>query len=343
MKEYFVLQLLHKQYTGELEGQDMALLQDWISQSSENKAFSETVKKIWQLSANYTPSVNFESRTESAFDKFSQKIQAEKTTAITASSNETVAKTRTLKPLRWIAGVAAVGLLVTSAFFMMNQSSDSSNLVAYSTIADQKGEKLELVDQSMIYLNEKTNLNYYTETSGTERKVLLEGESYFEVQPSKKPFIIETANAIVTVVGTKFNVDSDEIITKVHVKEGKVELRPKNSSKSILLTENMTGIYNSETKKLYRKQSKSYNGDSWLTGGFSFEDAPLNEVFETLENHYNVDIYVKDKGIETCVFTSPVYQDNTIQEVLNVMQVIYAFDYQLDDERIIISGGICGK
>ena len=299
MKEYFILQLLHKQFTGQLEEIDKSLLSDWVSQSPDNKAFSDSILRIWQASANFAPPVSFENRTEAALDRFRSNIRQESAVSPTQTiieSNGHTAKVRSLRPLRWITGIAASAAVLVAAMFILNQSNGSS-YESLATLSDQKQE-IHLADASSVWVNEKSTIKYFNETPKEERRVFLDGVAFFEVESDKDlPFIVETDNAIVTVVGTKFNVNSDENGTTVMVKEGKVELQPKFSNQKVLLMENMTGVYEVETKKLYRKQSKTYNGDSWITGGFSFEDDLLSEVFSVLENHYNVDIDVKNPDI----------------------------------------------
>lgn len=336
MKEYFILQLLHKQFTGQLEEVDKSLLSDWVSQSADNKAFSDSILRIWQSSANYAPPVSFDSNLNNALDRFRSNIQQEATIALPQVTQEApTAKIKSLNSLKWISGIAASAIVLLAAVFLLNQG-NSSSYESLATLSDQKQE-IQLEDQSTIWVNEKSTIEYFNEIPDEERKVLLSGVAFFDVAPNKdKPFVIETENAFVTVLGTKFNVNADENGTTVMVKEGKVELQPKLSNQKVILTENMTGVFEVATKKLYRKQSKSYNGDSWITGGYSFEDAMLSEVFSVLENHYNVDIYVKNTELNTNVFTSPVYQDSELTDVLDAMQIIYGFTYELKEGRYII-------
>ncbi len=343
MKEYFILQLLHKQFTGQLEEVDKSLLSDWVSQSPENKAFSDSILKIWQASANFAPPVSFENRTESALDRFRSAIRQEAITPATQESTileQPTAKIRTLTPLKWISGIAASAIILLSAVFLLDKNSGDNSYASLATLSEQKQE-IQLIDRSTVWVNEKSTVKYFDEVPSKERKVFLDGVAFFDVEKSDKPFVIETDNAVITVLGTKFNVNADKDGTTVMVKEGKVQLQPKLSNKHIILMENMTGIYEVDTKKLYRKQASSYKGDSWIRGGYSFEDDSLEDVFSVLENHYNVDIIIQNDDLKKCVFTSPVYQDSTLESVLDVMQLIYGFNYALKDGIYHIEGGSC--
>ncbi len=348
MKEYFILQLLHRQFTGQLEDADKTLLSDWVSQSPDNQAFSDSILRIWHASANYSPPVSFETRTESAFEKFKSAIQNEQPqapvtkTMHVVSPKEPTASIRSLNPARWLTGIAAAAILTFGAYFLMQQDGNSSSFATLATIADQTQE-IQLADESTVWVNEKSTIKYFDEVPSEDRRILLDGVAFFDVAPNGKPFIVETDNAFIRVLGTEFNVTATKDKTSVMVKEGKVELQPKLSNQKIILMENMTGVYEVPTKKLYRKKSKTYNGDSWMTGGFSFEDEKLSDVFEVLENHFNTDIYLKNLDLRDCEFTSPVYQDTKLEEVLDVMQIIYGFSYELKDGRYIIEDGSCGN
>ena len=349
MNEHFVIQLLHKHYTGELDAKDRDLLLDWLQESPDNKSYGDSIKQIWDQSANYAPKVDFESKTESAFQKFSANIRKESspvtdTPQLTAKEKE--AKTRSLPYMRWASAIAASLILISGAFWILSQSNSNdigAEMATISTISDQQ-EKMILSDKSVVWLNEKSTMRYFGEESAEQRSVFLEGEAFFEVQESSAPFVITTENAEIKVLGTIFNVDSDENKTEVHVKSGTVELRPLNSNQVIELNDLQIGVYDAVNKKLFHKKSKSYNGDSWKTKGFSFEDAKLSEVFNTLEDYYEVKIELENKSILECVFTSPIYQNAEIDEVLSVMQVIYNFDYKRSEDNdtlIQISGGKC--
>ena len=56
-------------------------------------------------------------------------------------------------------------------------------------------------------LNSASELRYPVRFTGTERKVFLTGEAYFEVERGEsKPFLVHTSRGCVKVLGTEFNV-----------------------------------------------------------------------------------------------------------------------------------------
>lgn len=72
-------------------------------------------------------------------------------------------------------------------------------------------------DSSEIWLNAGTAIKYPEKFSKAQRLVYLDGEAYFSVRKDvAKPFIVETSQLSVKVLGTRFNVKAyadDELVT----------------------------------------------------------------------------------------------------------------------------------
>ena len=91
------------------------------------------------------------------------------------------------------------------------QDRDDDGPVPMQTIAVPAGQcvNLTLPDGSSIWLNAQTTIQYPVSFNKHERKIKLDGEAYFEVAKDKKrPFIVNTKDCSVEVLGTKFNVDA---------------------------------------------------------------------------------------------------------------------------------------
>ena len=92
---------------------------------------------------------------------------------------------------------------------------------------DQKNILVSLPDGSKIYLNRNSEFSYRKNFGKHGRNVKLTGEAFFEISPDvSKPFIIDAGKAKVKVVGTSFNVitNNRESAVEVFVKTGKVML-----------------------------------------------------------------------------------------------------------------------
>ena len=87
-------------------------------------------------------------------------------------------------------------------------------------------EQVELPDGSIVSLNKNSKISY--DGSFEPRIVKLEGEAFFSVNEGETPFIVETEDGEVEVVGTEFNVKSKGDKMEVEVEEGGVKMKLKS-------------------------------------------------------------------------------------------------------------------
>src|SRR5690606_39189801 len=138
-----------------------------------------------------------------------------------------------------------------------------------------KGE-LTLADGSIVWLNSNSKL-YYPDEFGSERKVYLEGEAYFEIKPDpNKPFRIITGKGVTEVLGTAFNLNSTGDKVTITVMEGMVAMYPeKQSEKKIILEKGESGFFHQAENELSKILMDDPNFLAWKTGIVRFEDSSL--------------------------------------------------------------------
>ncbi len=88
------------------------------------------------------------------------------------------------------------------------QEKCDSSLVEYTEIVVPRGEySLRLADGPTVILNSETRIRFPNSFIGTERKIFLSGEAYFNVaRDETRPFLVEFLGGSVRVLGTQFNV-----------------------------------------------------------------------------------------------------------------------------------------
>jgi transmembrane sensor len=229
--------------------------------------------------------------------------------------------------------VAAVALLVLGLGFTsiyLNNSGAFSKKISVATGFDQKNILVSLPDGSKIYLNRNTELIYRANFGKHGRNVALKGEAFFEIAPdATKPFIIDAGKANVKVVGTSFNVitENNEAAVEVFVKTGKVLLSDNSSSNSLLLDPGFIGKMDSKTS------GKEVNNDpnylSWNTGLLVYDNQKLDVVFKDLKRVYNMDIVADDPSILENPWHSPIdtgSQDTIIRIICASFNLGYTKD-----------------
>lgn len=114
------------------------------------------------------------------------------------------------------AGAAALAVAIAIGHFVPQRPD-------YRTQVAQTRE-VRLDDGSMVSLGARSALD--VEFTATERRVrLVGGEAFFSVtKDAGRPFVVAAGDALIRVVGTRFNVNLDQARARVAVEEGVVEV-----------------------------------------------------------------------------------------------------------------------
>jgi transmembrane sensor len=214
--------------------------------------------------------------------------------------------------------VAAVALIILSlgtTVVYLNNNGTFSKKITLATGNEQKNLLVALPDGSRIFLNRNTEFSYRANFGKHRRDVSLSGEAFFEISAdASKPFIIDAGNAKVKVVGTSFNVitENSESAVEVFVKTGKVMLSDNSGSQSIFLDPGFVGTMDSKISG--KTINKNPNYMSWNTGLLVYNGQKLDVVINDLKRVYNMDIVADDPGILDNTWTSPI--DNQPQDTI---------------------------
>ncbi len=193
----------------------------------------------------------------------------------------------------------------------------------YSTLSVPKGITfpLTLEDGSSVWLNADSRLRFPSAFGGEQRRVYLEGEAYFEVEPdSARPFIVETAGQTVTVTGTAFNIYAypGEAGTYTTLLSGGVELN--YGDRSVTLRPGQQARLTNEGMSIV--EVKTDDVTMWKDGIFLFSDTTLENVFVRLARWYDIDFVFDDPAAahEVLMGNLPVYDE--IDPLLNIIEMM---------------------
>lgn len=201
-----------------------------------------------------------------------------------------------------LAGVAATVLLLFftgRAFYGPSGDHTTTTTTAY---AEQR--TVTLPDGSRVHMNANSTLRYAENWNDTDdREVWLDGEAFFEV--AKKPathqkFRVTTPDLSIAVLGTVFNVNTQEDGTSVFLEEGSIALELKDLGKGEQLMAPGDLIkYSANRKEVIAEErnSQSKVHTSWKDGVLTFEDTPMADVLRRLENIYGLTISIEDSTV----------------------------------------------
>ncbi|MCU0461449.1 MAG: FecR domain-containing protein [Bacteroidales bacterium] len=242
---------------------------------------------------------------------------------------------------RLIRVAAAILVLIglgTTAIYIGNSDALIKTIIA-STGDDQKNQAVSLPDGSSIILNRNTRLSYKSNFGKRSRQVSLSGEAFFEITAdASKPFTIDAGKASVKVVGTSFNVITDNVdsAVEVFVTSGKVMLTDNSGIRDITLEPGDVGTMDSKHAQKTLNQNPNYM--SWNTGKLNYDGQSLEIVFRDLKRVYNMDIKADDPAILSNRWTSPIdiqSRDTIIRLICTSFNLSYTKDgnvYHLSKE-----------
>lgn len=197
------------------------------------------------------------------------------------------------RPWLVVTRLVAASVVIAAAliFGWLNRPVDTLERVA----AAGSREIVELPDGSMVHLNSGSRI-YYPASFREKREVRLEGEAYFDVQHDKLPLRVETFNATVQVLGTRFVVrawpDESEPETRVGLLEGVVKLVSRTDAQEFATLSPGESMVVSATG-LSPSRASVEEANAWRTGDLVFLDVPLDEIVADLERRFDVRIQVR--------------------------------------------------
>ena len=187
-----------------------------------------------------------------------------------------------------------------------------------------------LPDGSTAHLNSDSRLRYrsgflaWPFMPAGERRVTLEGEAFFEVVRDARPFVVETFNARVEVLGTQFNVRARqgplEGETKVTLATGRVLVTDQaDLDYTMVLSQagQMACVGEAATAPPSAPVGRLNRVLAWRQRGFAVVDQPLAFVLAEVERRYALSIDVEE-GIALTVSLTLFYpRGATAEEIIH--------------------------
>lgn len=205
--------------------------------------------------------------------------------------------------------------------------------IRYNTMSTPNGRQFTVVlpDGTKVWLNAASSLRYPTMFTGTERKVEITGEAYFEVaKNASMPFRALVNNStVVEVLGTAFNISSynNEKEIKATLVEGAVRVITDNNAESrinsvVLKPGEQAKITAAETSRGALTVLKNVDIGkviAWKNGLFNFNGVKLEDAMMQLARWYDIEI-VYEKDVPNITFFGEVSRDVSLAGLLKGLE-----------------------
>jgi ferric-dicitrate binding protein FerR (iron transport regulator) len=215
--------------------------------------------------------------------------------------------------------------------------------VVFNTISTPRGGQYQvtLSDGTIVWLNAASSIRFPVVFTGTERKVEITGEAYFEVAKNKDmPFKVKAASSEIEVLGTHFNVNAydDEASIKTTLLEGAVKVSVPgiagNQSSKFLKPGQQAGI-NKEGKINVMDNADTEEAVAWKNGRFQYNSTDLKTIFRQIARWYDVEVEYKGNINLHC--TGQLTRNVNVSKVFEKLALTEAVQIKIDAKKIIIS------
>lgn len=226
------------------------------------------------------------------------------------------------------------------AYRVNGQLYPSTNTLIYNTISTPRGGqyKVTLSDGSKIWLNAESSIRFPVAFTGTQRKVEITGEVYFEIaKDTQRPFIVKTPGSEVEVLGTHFNLNAydDEGVIRTTLLEGKIKVTAQNNQASQqTLTPGQQSIQEKEKIRVVNN-ADTEAATAWIKGRFQFKSADLRSILRQIGRWYDVDVeYVGNVDLH---FTGQLTRNEEVTKVFEKLELTGEVKFKTEGRKIIVS------
>jgi len=309
-------QFVTRLYSGELSGHEERQLQKWRNEHRDHEQALQTMLALWDLSSHlYQPVA--QKRT------FRRRLRSWGLSAAAGVvlSAGVLYLANIEKPAADYPSTVSI-VAQTNVNETATQQSATKQLTAttgkpeavrqehrYLRTGTGEVDTIALSDGSIVTLNTKTTLQ--VAFNDAERYVVLvEGEAFFDVESDvQRPFVIDTGEQEIRVLGTKFNVRKEESGVRVAVVEGKVAVTRVSSIPSAnSMNDNYPASFDAEDYLLEAGAIGSFSttadvvastnfaqvseAQNWRRGIFRFDDSSLAEVVKEFNRYRSHKIHL---------------------------------------------------
>lgn len=343
------IKLIAQYLAGECSSTEKEDVDRWLESDTDNKKLMKEFRRIWKASGEKNSRFDRYFDTEDDWDELRNRIMREfekKDTSLPlphlSSSHGLNFKARLSQFMRVAAVVVIASLLGFLAYQNLNQFEQEPVEPALREIAMEKGQRgsLTLSDGTKVKLNADSKIILPNVFESDKREVTLIGEGYFDVAPNPdRPFIINTNEAVIQVLGTVFAIRSypEDKAVQVVVKEGRVSLRSQKrfaKDKAILSAGELGQLFLADNRITTKKAVDLDLFLSWTDGYLKFENTPMDEVARQLERKYDIEVKFDRIKLKELRLTAEL-KSRSIRYNLDAISTSLDISYEMNQQTVV--------
>ncbi|WCL53205.1 FecR family protein [Gimibacter soli] len=296
-----------RQRSGIMDESDVAELNDWLAAAEQHRdaywrarAFDESLDDIAAEVLEPLLIAELEADAAAAAEA---RMPAGPATGDILPFRKAAPPAPTNSGWRTMMQAAAVFLVAGVAGLMLWQEPPAEATIYETAVGRQ--QTISLADGSAVTLNTGSRLE--AGLDGNDRHVRLQqGEAFFDVSHDEAhPFVVESGNTRIIVLGTSFSVRHDSEGETVVVLTGRVQVQYENDQRteSALLSANER-IKVSETDEPKVEKSEPGIDFAWRDGWLRFRQTPLAEAVADLNRYRRQKLVIEDERLKNLPLTA---------------------------------------
>lgn len=195
--------------------------------------------------------------------------------------------------------------------------------------------QVNLPDGTEVRLNSGSVFSYSKWDWIWSRRVELEeGEAFFIVEKGKKLQVI-TAEGMVTMPGTRFNVHMRNKRLQVSCYDGKLSVN--YGADEQVLTPGQSFIF--ANGEIVDGESAGITAQpSWVKGITRLRKVPFRELLESLERTFAIEVIQQDSALDSLVYSGSFPNDPEVAFKLALRPMKVAYEFEANKKQLIILG-----
>ncbi|MFC2152218.1 FecR family protein [Bacteroidota bacterium] len=322
--------LLLKLIENRADEQEMSLFNSWLETSAENAEIFEELKKTNQL-------INIDNQSlQKNWESVVQKVKSGNKVPEYIELPDSKIRAFNFRNNNLIRIAAMLIILLGVSFLLKNIVFNPEQLISGKDL--NPNEPYQLADGSLVYLNGNSEISFSKHFGEKNRNISLKGEAFFEVKRNENiPFRITTYKTTTQVLGTSFNVYSDQSEqVRVSVVTGVVEFSSRKKKNVVKLEAGEQGIYSPNLSGVKKEIINDPNFMAWKTGILYFNETPIQEAIHLIQKQYSRVMIFEDNKNEMPTLTT-TFDNQPLEAVLEELNLLLNTKHEILNDTIFFT------
>lgn len=303
-------------------------LKRWREASPENEAKFQEYALLWKLAEVSRPSGSASPPPVDQIRRQASAAARDRAKPLTARRNDSMRWGR-----RGLVAAAILTLAVGLSQLRHHEQIPPFNRLIVSEFVTGPGEKVTMQtdDGTVVHLGPSTRLRL----GDAGREVWLDGRAFFGVSRDEQhPFIVNTTLGQVEVLGTRFDLSTQDSRIQLVVVDGRVALAGADGRRAELSGGEQGTMVEGRAPDV--REVEDLNAAlEWLDNTFIFQATPLHQVLAELKSRYDVEVGAIDDSLRSRTVTG-WFDGQTVDEIFTALCRALGAQCIIRDREIVI-------